>query len=128
MRPPAFLPPQRAPRNQLRHLVNVAPLNRCERRHPQRLPLGRAQSLDSPLQTRAVAHDSAVFPRSSRISRSPIFGASISGRFTAPSACSAPRALIVLPARSPNTTASSSELLARRFAPCTPVHATSPAA
>ena len=28
----------------------------------------------------------------------------------------------------PNTSASGSELLARRFAPCTPVHATSPAA
>ena len=32
------------------------------------------------------------------------------------------------PARAPNTTPSSSELLASRFAPCAPVHATSPAA
>ena len=31
-------------------------------------------------------------------------------------------------ARAPNTRPSNSELLARRFAPCTPVHATSPAA
>ena len=35
---------------------------------------------------------------------------------------------IARPARPPNTSPSSSELLARRFAPCTPVRATSPAA
>ena len=35
---------------------------------------------------------------------------------------------IALPARAPNTNPSSSELLASRFAPCTPVHAASPAA
>ena len=36
--------------------------------------------------------------------------------------------VIARPARAPNTSPSSSELLARRFAPCTRVHATSPAA
>src|SRR5262249_4525706 len=35
---------------------------------------------------------------------------------------------IASPARAPKTSPSSNELLASRFAPCTPVHATSPAA
>src|SRR5439155_10725279 len=40
----------------------------------------------------------------------------------------ASRCGMAIAARAPNTSPSSSELLARRFAPCTPVHATSPAA
>jgi hypothetical protein len=37
-------------------------------------------------------------------------------------------AMAATPARRPNTSPSSNELLASRLAPCTPLHATSPAA
>ena len=95
------------------------PAPRADRRRSRKTPAGCHISV---AQSRLVGRHGARRDRPAR--------GSVSRRRSASRAPAGSRALasIARPARPPNTRPSSSELLARRFAPWTPVQATSPAA
>ena len=124
-----FLHATRRTRDQAGDLMHVAQFDGREGRRSGRSPFVRSsvRMADSrPARSRTMPQYSQV---RSRISRSVIAGTSIGGRVAVGTRAASPAWHRHRAARAqPNTTASSSELLARRFAPCTPVQATSPAA
>ena len=122
--------PSRQPSASSDRAVAGAALERLPRR------LERASAARSPARSRnrptCAPHQRLRLSRGDCRSQSPVLpvGDPASGR--RPLGCHAARRRRLpasrVPARAPNTSPSSSELLARRLAPCTPVHATSPAA
>ena len=107
-------------------------LSSCRRREAPLLPAGGCRLPASSTRSEGPCPSRAMpqLPRQATSRLLPeMQGNEATGRRSGLPACGCLfHSLIRAPALAPKTTPSSSELLARRFAPCTPVQATSPAA